>query len=420
MSGGDAVEAIVSRCAALDVHKDTVMGCVRVPDGAGGRAQEVREFRTFTAGLRDLREWLFGHAVTQVAMEATGVYWKPIWHVLEAEPGWELLLANAQHVKNVPGRKTDVADAIWLAQLLECGLLRGSFIPPKPIQQLRDLTRYRKKLIEERTRETQRIQKLLEDAGITLDSVVTDVLGKSARAMLDALVAGERDPVVLAELAQTRMRSKIGELRLALDGGFDDHHALMLRLHLTHVDQLTASIDGLDEEVDRLIAPFAEQHRRLTTIPGVGKRNAEVIIAEIGVDMSRFPTAAHLASWAGICPGNHESAGKRRTGKARKGDAALRAALCESAWAAARTRTYLGALYRHLTRRFGKKAEAKAAFAVGHAILVIVWHLLHDERDYQELGPDYLDRRNDTEARKRYLVRQLESLGHRVTVEPAA
>jgi transposase len=366
------VETIVSRCAALDVHKDTVMACVRVPDGHGGRAQEVREYRTFTSGLRALREWLAGHGVTQVAMEATGVYWKPVWHVLEAEPGWQLLLANAQHVKNVPGRKTDVADAVWLAQLLECGLLRGSFVPPRAIQQLRDLTRYRKKLIEERTRETQRVQKLLEDAGIKLDSVISDVLGKSARAMLDALIAGERDPVMLAELARTRMRPKIAELRLALEGGFDTHHALMLRLHLEHVDQLTAAIDNLDSEVDRLIRPFSDQHRRLTTIPGVGKRTAEVIIAEIGVDMSRFPTAGHLASWAGMCPGNHESAGKRRSGKARKGDAALRAALCESAWVVSRTNGYLGSLYRHLHRRFGKKGEAKAAFAVGHAILVIV------------------------------------------------
>lgn len=414
------MEAIVSRCAALDVHKDTVMGCVRAADGHGGRTQEVGEFRTFTAGLRALREWLAGHGVTQVAMEATGVYWKPVWHVLEAEPTWELLLANAQHVKNLPGRKTDVADAIWLCQLLECGLLRGSFIPPKPIQQLRDLTRYRKKLIEERTREIQRIQKLLEDAGIKLDSVVSDVLGKSARAMLDALIAGERDPIVLAEMARTRMRPKIGDLRLALEGGFDDHHALLLSLHLQHVDQLSVSIDGLDQQVDRLMRPFAEQHRRLSTVPGIGKRTAEVIIAEIGVDMSRFPTAGHLASWAGMCPGNHESAGKRRSGKARKGDAVLRSALCESAWAAARTRTYLGAQYRQLARRFGKKGEAKAAFAVGHSILVILWHLLHDQVDYQDLGPDFLDKRHDSNARQRYLIKQLESLGNKVTIEPAA
>jgi transposase len=353
-------------------------------------------------------------------MEATGVYWKPVWHVLEAEPGWQLLLANAQHVKNLPGRKTDASDAAWLAQLLECGLLRGSFVPPRVIQQLRDLTRYRKKLIEERTRETQRVQKLLEDAGIKLDSVVSDVLGKSARTMLEALIRGERDPVVLAELAQTRMRRKIAELRLALEGGFDEHHALMLGLYLEHVDQLGSAIDRLDAEVDRAIRPFSEQRRRLTTIPGVGNRTAEVIIAEIGVDMSRFPTPAHLASWAGMCPGNHESAGKRRSGKARKGDAALRSALCESAWTVSRTHGYLGSLYRQLHRRFGKKGQAKAAFAVGHAILVIVWHLLHDERDYEDLGADFLDRRTDAEARRRYLVRQLESLGHKVTIEPAA
>jgi len=253
-----------------------------------------------------------------------------------------------------------------------------------------------------------------------LDSVVSDVLGKSARAMLEALIAGERDPALFAELAQTRMRRKIADLRLALEGGFDDPHALMLRLHLHHVDELTAAIDRLDQAVDRVIAPFGEQHRRLTTIPGVGKRTAEVIIAEIGVDMSRFPTAAHLASWAGMCPGNHESAGKRRSGKARKGDAALRSALCESAWTVSRTHGYLGSLYRQLHRRFGKRGEAKAAFAVGHAILVIVWHLLHDERDYEDLGADFLDRRNDAEARKRYLVRQLESLGHKVVIEPAA
>jgi transposase len=414
------MDAIVDRCAALDVHKDTVMACVRVPDGKGGRRQQVREFRTFTAGLRALRDWLVEHAVSQVAMEATGVYWKPVWHMLEGEVSWELLLANAQHVKNLPGRKTDVADAAWLCQLLECGLLRGSFIPPKPIAQLRDLTRYRKKLIEERTRETQRVQKLLEDAGIKLDSVVSDVLGKSARAMLEALIAGERDVFVLADLAQTRMRPKIGDLRLALEGGFDDHHALLLRMHLDHVDNLSASIDRLDVEVDRLMRPFTAAHQRLQTIPRIGKRTAEVVIAEIGVDMSRFPTARHLASWAGMCPGNHESAGKRRSGKARKGDAALRAALIESAWATARTRTYPGSQYRRMARRFGKKGEAKAAYAVGHTLLVIIWHVLHNEVDYIELGADFLDGRKDTKQRERYLIRQLEALGHKVTLDPAA
>ncbi len=280
-------------------------------------------------------------------MEATGVYWRPVWDVLEPLVGVELLLVNAQHVKNLPGRKTDVADAIWLAQLLECGLLRGSFVPPPAIARLRDLTRYRKKLIEERTREIQRVQKLLETAGIKLDSVVSDVMGKSAREMLDALVAGVRDVEVMAAMARTRMKAKVPELRLALEGGFTEHHALMLRMHLAHVDHLTAAFDGLDDEVDREIASFGEPFRRPCTIPGVGKRTAAVVIAEIGVDMGRFPTAAHLASWAGMCPGNAESAGKRRTGKARKGNAALRSALCEAAWCASRTNgTYLQAQYR--------------------------------------------------------------------------
>jgi transposase len=352
--------------------------------------------------------------------KATGVYWRPVWHVLEEEPGWQLLLVNAAHVKNVPGRKTDVADAAWLAQLCECGLLRGSFVPPPVIAQLRDLTRYRKKLIEDRARETQRIHKMLEDAGIKLDSVVCNVLGASARQMLEGLIAGVRDPAVLAELARTRMRPKIDQLRLAVQGRFNAHHALMIEMHLAHIDALSQMIDRLDAQVDHLMGPFAAQACRLQTIPGVGKRTAEVIIAEIGVDMNRFATAAHLASWAGMCPGNHESAGKRRSGRARKGDAALRSALCEAAWAAARTNTYLGAQHRHLLRRFGKKGQAKAAFAVGHTLLVIVWQLLVNDCDYHDLGVEYFARRNDAEARKRYLVRQLEALGHTVTLAPAA
>jgi transposase len=294
---------VVDRVAGLDVHKDTVMAAVRVPDGKGGRSQTVREFRTFTGELVRLRDWLVEAEVGLVVMEATGVYWKPPWHVLEGAAGLELMLVNAHHVKNLPGRKTDVSDAAWLAQLAECGLLRGSFVPPPVIARLRDLTRYRKKLIEDRAKETQRVQKVLEDAGIKLDSVVTDVLGKASGRMLDALIAGERDPEVLADMALTRMRPRIPELRQALVGRFDQHHALMIGMHLTHVDHLGASIDGLDAEVDRVIAPFADQVRRLMTIPGVGKRTAEVVIAEMGVDMGRFPSAAHLASWAGLCPG---------------------------------------------------------------------------------------------------------------------
>jgi transposase len=261
------MELLVERCAALDVHKDTLMACVRVPGGTGGRQQQVRQFPTFTAELGRLRDWLVAQGMTQVAMEATGVYWRPVWHVLEEVAGLELLLVNAHHVKNLPGRKTDVADAAWLAQLLECGLLRGSFVPPPVIARLRDLTRYRKKLVEDRAKETQRIQKLLEDAGIKLDWVVSDVMGTSAREMLEALIAGVRDVEVLADKAGTRMRPKIPELRLALEGRFAEHHAVMLRMHLEHIDDLGAAIDRLDQEVDREMVPFAEQARRLCTIP---------------------------------------------------------------------------------------------------------------------------------------------------------
>jgi transposase len=415
------MDVIVSRCAGLDVHKNTVMACVRTPSADGGRTSTVRRFRTYTAALRQLRDWLAGEGVTQAAMEATGVYWKPVWHVLAGAPGLELMLVNAHAVKNMPGRKTDVADAEWLAELCECGLLRPSFVPPPQQAQLRDLTRYRKKLIEERTRETQRIQKLLEDAGIKLDSVVSDILGVSARRMLEALIAGVRDVEALTELAHTRLRPKIPQLRQALEGRFDAHHALMLRMHLDHVDQLTTNITRLDAEIDRVVHPFSEQLQHLLTIPGVGRRTAEVILAEVGVDMRRFATAAHLASWAGMCPGNHESAGKRRSGRARKGNAALRAALCEAAWSASRSKTgYLPAQYRHLLRTFGKQGQTRAVFAVGHSILVIAWQLLAHNCDYQDLGGEHFVRYTDAEARKRHLIRQLESLGHKVTVEPAA
>lgn len=415
------MDVIVQRCAGLDVHKKTVMAAVRTPDGRGGRREEVREFGTYTGQLVELRDWLAAAGVSQVAMEATGVYWKPVWHVLEDEASFELMLVNPAHFRNLPGRKTDVGDASWLGQLLECGLLRGSFIAPAEIARLRDLTRYRTKLVQERAREAQRIQKLLEDAGIKLDSVATDILGKSCRRMMDALIAGERDPDVLAEMAMTRMRPKIGELRQALVGRFNDHHALLLRMHLDHVDQLSVMERRLDEQVDQLMGPFDEPATRLLTIPGIGKRGAEVVVAEIGVDMSRFPTAAHLASWAGLCPGNHESAGKRRSGKARKGNAALRVALCEAAWAAAHGKdSYLAARYRRFQRRFGTKGETKAIFALAHTLLVIIWHVLADETTYEDLGGDYFARRNDSEARQRYLVRQLEALGQRVTLEPAA
>jgi transposase len=410
------VEVINDRCAGLDVGKDEVVACIRVPDDAGGRHQELRTFPTFSSGLESLATWLQDHDVTQVVMEATGQYWKPIWYVLE-ERGLELLLVNARHVKILPGRKTDVGDAAWLCELAEHGLLRGSFVPPAAIRELRDLTRYRKRLIQAHTAECQRIHKTLEDASIRLGSVASDVLGVSGRAMLRALLDGERDPGVLAELARGRLRSKLPALREALRGRFSAHHALLVRLALDHIEQLERSITALDAEVDRVIGPFAQARDRLDTITGVGKRAAECMIAEIGVDMSVFPTAAHLASWAGRCPGNNVTGGRRRSGRTTKGNVWLGEILIECAWAAARCRdTYLAAQFWRLARRIGKK---KAALAVGHSILVIAWHLLANDCDYAELGGDFFVRRDSDRARQR-AVAQLQALGYHVTLEPTA
>jgi transposase len=410
------VEVLYDRCAGLDVGKDEVVAGIRVPGGAGGRRQEVRTYNTFSSGLESLADWLTDQGITTVVMEATGQYWKPIWYVLEAR-GFELLLVNARHVKILPGRKTDVGDAAWLCELLEHGLLRGSFVPPPAIRQLRDLTRYRKRLVQTHTAEAQRIHKTLEDASIRLGSVASDVLGASGRAMLQALLAGERDPKVLADLARGRLRNKLPELREALRGRFDAHHALLLRLALEHVEQLERSIAALDAEVDRVIAPFTKARDHLDTITGVGKRAAECIIAEIGVDMAVFPTAGHLASWAGRCPGNNVTGGKRRSGKPTKGNRWLGEILVECAWAAARSRdTYLAAQFWRLARRIGKK---KAAGAVGHSILVIAWYLLSGDCDYADLGGDFFVQRDTDRARQR-AVAQLQALGYHVTLQPAA
>jgi transposase len=410
------MDLLYERCAGLDIGKDEVTVCVRTPGASGKRHQEIRTYRTFTGRLHELADWLTAERVTQVVMEATGQYWKPVWQVLE-DRRFELLLVNARHVKILPGRKTDVGDAAWLAELLEHGLLRGSFVPPAAIRELRDLTRYRKRLIQQQTAESQRIEKTLEDAGIKLASVASETLGVSGRAMLRAMLAGERDPLVLANLAKGKLRTRIPELREALVGRFSAHHALLVGLALDHLEYLDRSIETLDAEVDALMAPFAEARDHLDTIPGVGKRGAECMIAEIGVDMSVFPSAGHLASWAARCPGNNKSGGKRRSGKTNKGDVWLGDILTECAWAAARTRdTYLSAQFWRLAGRIGKK---KAAVAVSHSILVIAWHLLTNDCDYKDLGGDYFVRRDSDRLTQR-AVAQLRALGYRVTLEPAA
>jgi transposase len=367
-------------CAGLDVHKKTVVACVRRHDADGHVHTEVRTFATMTADLLELADWLDAHGVGPVAMESTGVYWKPVWHLLEGR--FELLLINAQHIRKVPGRTTDVKDAEWIARLLQHGLLSASFVPPPPIRPLRDLTRQRTELIRDRAAVANRIQKALEDANIKLAGVATDVLGKSGRAMIAGLIRGDDDPQRLAELALGTLRRKRPELRRALQGRVTEHHRFVLGMLMDQLRHLEDLIERYTARIEEAMAPFAAAEQRLMTIPGVGRKAAEVIVAEIGTDMGRFPSAGHLSSWAGMCPGNDQSAGQRRSGKTTKGSPWLRATLVQVAWAAVHAKaTIFGVLYRRWARRLGKK---KALVAVGHKVLVIAYHLLRDQADYRE------------------------------------
>jgi len=409
------MEQLIERCAGLDVHKDTVVVCVRLTEEGGKTVQEIQTFGTTTPDLLALRDWLESIDVTHVAMESTGVYWKPVYYLLEDV--FTVLLVNAAHIKNVPGRKTDVTDCAWIAQLLAHGLLRGSFVPEKPIRDLRDLTRHRKILIQERSREANRLHKALQDSGIKLSSVATNILGVSGRAMIDALVEGTADPTALSELAKGKLKKKLPALQKALTGRFRSHHAFLVSRILAHLDYLEDEIEAFSQKIEEEIHPFDEAVALLDTIPRVNRRTAEVLIAEIGPDMTRFPSARHLASWAGLCPGNNESAGKHKSGKTRKGDRWLRITLTESALAAVRDKdSALSAQYRRIMRHRGHK---KAIVAVAHSILCISYHILSDRRPYSELGAVYLEKREKDHAVRRY-VKQLERLGHKVTLEPVA
>lgn len=407
------MEVVFPRCGGLDIHKKTVVGCVRIYE-RGQIKKDIRTFRTVTADLLLLHDWMKAHRVTHVAMESTGIYWKPVFNLLEES--FTVLLVNAAHIKTVPGRKTDVKDCEWIADLLSHGLLKGSFVPPKPIRDLRDLTRYRKSLIDERVREVNRLQKLLETANIKLASVVSDVMGASGKAMLKALLEGTTAPEALADLARGKLRKKLPLLREALEGHFRPHHCFLLGQIFSHLEFLDGAIEEVSKEVERHIDPFVEKIEKLKTIPGISQKAAETVISEIGVDMDRFPTHRHLASWAGVCPGNNESAGKRKNGKTRKGNQWLRRCLIEASWAASRSKeTYLSAQYHRLVRRRGKK---KAAVAVGHSILVMAYHILKSNMSYRELGSDYFDRLNIMYV-KNHFVKRLEGLGYKVSLQPS-
>jgi transposase len=404
------MELLYPRCCGLDVHKKSITACVLLAEGKK-RQKVLRRFGTVTAEVRELAAWLASFSVTHVAMESTGVYWKPIWNVLEGQ--FELLLVNAAHIKNVPGRKTDMKDCEWIAQLLQHGLVRGSFVPDRSTRELRDLNRQRVALIGERNRVANRVQKVLEDANIKLASVASDALGLSGRSMLEAIIKGERDPETLAGLARGVLRRKVDALRLALDGRVTEHHGFCLKQLLAQYDFVNGQIDELEQEIARRSTGMQEAVRLLDTIPGIDQIAARALLAEIGAKMEQFPTAQHCASWAGLCPGNNESAGKRLHGKTRKGSPWLRRVLVQAAWAASHAKdTYLRSQFFRLAARRGKK---RALVAVAHTILVIAWHVLKSRSSYHELGGDFFEKRQ-TEALQRSLVRRLERLGHYVTL----
>ncbi len=407
------MNVVYERCCGLDVHKKMLVACLIVPGADGQRSKEVRSCSTMLADLLALRDWLTAAGCTHVAMESTGVYWKPIYNVLDGSV--EVLVVNAQHLKAVPGRKTDVHDAEWIADLLQHGLLRASYIPSRAQRELRELTRTRTRLIQQRSQTINRLQKVLEDSNIKLGSVVSDIMGMSAQAMLKALLEGQTDPRLLAELAQGRLRAKREQLEQALVGSFQPHHRFLIQEHLTHIDYLDEAISRLSREIAEQLRPFEALLERLDTIVGINRRLAEVLLAEIGTNVKRFPTAKHLASWAGMCPGNDQSAGKRLSGRTRKGNRWLRTALMEAGHAAAHSKnTYLSAQYHRLASRRGKQ---KAVVALAHSILVIVYMVMSRQEVFKELGGNYFDER-DRQAVEKRLVRRLEQLGYQVSLHP--
>lgn len=409
------MENIVQCCAGLDVHKESVEACVRRIEANGQTYQQTHHWGTMTGDISMMADWMAAQGVTHVAMESTGVFWKPIFNILESR--FKVLLVKARHLKQVPGRKSDIRDCQWIAQLLQCGLLKGSFIPPRTQRELRDLTRHRVQLVEEKTRTSNRIEKVLEDANIKLGSVASEVMGASGRAMVQALIEGKKNPAQIADLARRKLRGKIPQLEKALTGHLTEHHRFLLRLLWKELTQQESLIAELETRIEEMTQSLVTEIERLDAIPGLDRRVAEVVLAEVGPDMSPFPTHRHMAAWAGICPGNEESAGKRRKRRITPGNHWLKRTLVQAAWAASHTKnSYLASQYRRLLGRKGKK---RALIAVAHSILVIAYYLLKEAKTYSDLGGDFFDRL-EPERLKRYYVKRLQGLGHKVTLEPCA